>query len=929
MICFIKTLAEECSSAIERSSAITGVRQALALEMDLVINVFKHVLSNETDPAVLSECMAASAEWMDSVVIESVLPTHSDLVDLLYRLAPTSPAIYASVCDALTEIFNCGHCGLEANKRTQSMLLHQLSLLAGLQSSFYAALELHCAKVEVVEDEDLRGQCGAMERIVEELVTHPDHAEASGTLSFFEMLMKFFTTSGCYLLHEECSAQLMEAWFSYQSALLDLTSVSPEATTITTACSGVKLAYQIYDRFLQALFDKISYPNEKNWQELIENELWHAYRQDVLDAFLASLNHPERRGWLLESFNFLVSLSDRWKFTPSTWNLHPFVHTCYRLARRLPDPGDLAGVSEIESRLLAYTLFCLRIDGPKGYADNPSAVSTLPPDILLWLFLISSALNAVSEFLQNTTHLTRNDAETLLSTLTDAGVRLTAVSKWRQPMCSLLRRRMFYCVGRLFTFVSEATSVTQFAQIYLLPLVTEAEGTTLDKTGLAAQLEELAQAKKYFQPTVEKSSWATMWSEEINNRAFGCSSSQLFKLLTTLCAFGEFFRGVGEVAASTSLGSSFYTETCLRSTRQPHARALVRSLALRIFKLLEHLAACNQTILTEMSEMITWLCDVALSAAICQTDKQDFPPVEPEADGKVKGEASSNLELIVALHDFVCTSGLSREENIADCLPLCWLLFERMVSAGVCPCSHQSQAITFAGQAVNAIICRISNYLLTRGVEQSQQFYLLAPLRLASMMHELTGDLQRFAVFLAKLISWKLPACTFHPRLVDETPFLSAASPEDTKLAVVALAFTCLCLPEAEPFKAGSQLTTSLLPDLRKREDPILFTNLNASLLAFLLRVPSQSRRQYQVASLFAKLASHCVKQQTAALRVVLGLTPLPPVGVDREIINEIAAVTNTKLTNVDRADLVSTLTKVGTPCRLLSRALDRFLCRC
>ncbi|KAL7063157.1 hypothetical protein AAHC03_0797 [Spirometra sp. Aus1] len=271
LVYFTKTLAEECTSAIERSPAITGVKQALTQEMDLVISIFKHVLSNETDPTVLSECIAASAEWMDSVLTESVLLTRSDLVDLLYRLAPTSPVIYTSVCDALTKILNCGHCGLEANKRTQSMLLHQLSLLTSLQPSFCLALELHCAGVQAVDDEDLRGQYGAviqstasllealadlqMERIVEELVTHPDRAGVVGTLTFFEMLTKFFTTTGCYLLQEECSAQLMEAWFSYQSALLDL--VSSSDSTITTTCRGVKLAYQIYDRFLQALFGKV------------------------------------------------------------------------------------------------------------------------------------------------------------------------------------------------------------------------------------------------------------------------------------------------------------------------------------------------------------------------------------------------------------------------------------------------------------------------------------------------------------------------------------------------------------------------------------------------------------------------------------------------------------------------------------------------
>uniref|UniRef100_A0A0X3PXG1 Uncharacterized protein n=1 Tax=Schistocephalus solidus TaxID=70667 RepID=A0A0X3PXG1_SCHSO len=853
-----------------------------------------------------------------------------------------------------------------------------------------------------------------MERIVEELIAHPDTAEASGTLPFFEMLMKFFTTTGCYLLQEECSAQLMEAWFSYQSALLDLAPVSSDST-ITTACRGADLAYKIYDRFLQALFDKLSYPNEKNWQELFENERWHAYRQDILDAFLASLNHPERRNWLLESYSSLVSLSARWKFTPSAWNtlesrlfvfgglseelnhradriaqspytpgddlfalpavspevslctiaraviqtvahlsaslttsnfpyhqsgfllvhiaglgflsqLHPFVRTCYRLARRLPDPGDLAGTSEIESRLLSYALFCLRVEGPEGYADNSSAVSTLPPDILLWLLLISSALSVVTEFLQNTTHLTRSDAEGLLSTLTDAGINLAAVSNWCQPMCSLLRRRMFYCVGRLFTFVSEATSVTQFAQIYLLPLLTEAEGAHIDKVDASTQLAEIARAKKYFQPTVEKSNWTT-WSEEINYRTFGCSLIQLFKLFTTLCSFGEFFRGVGEVT-DTSLGSSYYTEACLHSTYQPHARLLVRSLVLRIFKLLERLAVCDPTILTEMSEMITWLCEVALSAALYPTDKLNSSPVEPGADGKEgEEEASSKLELITALHDFACASGLSREESIADCLPLCWLLFEHMASAGACPCSHQSQVITFGSQVVNAITSRVSNYLLTRGIEQSQQFYLLAPLRLASMMHELIGDLQKFAVFLAKLVSWRPSACNFHSAPADQTSFLPAVT-KDTTLAIAALAFTCLCLPEAEPFKAGCLLTTSILPRLRE-EDFIIYINLNASLLAFLLRVPSQSRRQHQVAGIFAQLANHCVKQQTAALRVVLGLAPLPPVGADREIINEIAAATDIRLTSVDRADLVSALTKVGSPCRLLSRALGRFLCKC
>ncbi|BHF60128.1 Importin-13 [Sparganum proliferum] len=794
LVYFTKTLAEECSSAIERSPAITGVRQALTREMDLVIGIFKHVLSNETDPTVLSECIAASAEWMDSVLTESVLLTRSDLVDLLYRLAPTSPVIYTSVCDALTKIFNCGHCGLEANKRTQSMLLHQLSLLTSLQPSFCLALEFHCAGVQAVDEEDPRGQYGAviqstasllealadlqMERIVEELVAHPERAGVVGTLTFFEMLTKFFTTPGCYLLQEEYSAQLMEAWFSYQSALLDL--VSSSDSTITTTCRGVNLAYQIYGRFLQALFGKISYPSVENWQELIENDRWHAYRQDVLDAFLASLNHPERRDWLLESYNSLVSLSDRWIFTPSEWNaleshlfvlgglseelnhyadrtaqlscspgddfsaltatspevplcaiagtviqtvthlassfsasncpydqpgfllvhiaglsflsqLHPLVRTCYRLARRLPDPGHIAGMSEVESRLLSYPLFCLRVEGPKGHAETSSAVSTLSPDILLWLLLIASALSAISEFLQNTTHLTRNDAEALLSTLTDAGVRLAAISNWCQPVCSLLRRRMFYCVGRLFTFISEPTSVTQFAQIYLLPVLTEAEGARIGK-GASARLEEITQAKKYLQPAEGKLDWTTAWSKEVNHQTFGGSSTQLFELLITLCSFGEFFRGVGEVT-DVSLGSAFYTEECLHSTYQPHARTLVRSLALRIFKLLERLTADDHTVLTEMSEMITWLCKVALLAAFRPNDKHDSLPAESSADEE---EVSSNVELITALHDFVCASCLSREESIADCLPLCWLLFEHLASAGGCLCSHHSQTITFA-----------------------------------------------------------------------------------------------------------------------------------------------------------------------------------------------------------------------------------------
>ncbi|KAL7063160.1 hypothetical protein AAHC03_0798 [Spirometra sp. Aus1] len=722
------------------------------------------------------------------------------------------------------------------------------------------------------------------------------------------------------------------------------------------------------------------------------------------------MNHPERRDWLLESYNSLVCLSDQWNFTPSEWNaleshlfvlgglseelnhyadrtaqlscspgadfsavaaaspevplcaiadtvvqtvthlassfsasncpydqpcfllvhiaglsffsqLHPLVRTCYRLARRLPDPGHTAGMSEIESRLLSYPLFCLQVEGPKGHADTPSAISTLSPDILLWMLLIASALSAISEFLQNTTHLTRNDAEALLSTLTDTGVRLAAFFNWCQPVCSLLRRRMFYCVGRLFTFISEPTSVTQFAQIYLLPLLTEAEGARIDK-GAAARLEETTQAKKYLQPAEGKLDWMTAWSM-VNPRAFGGSSTQLLEILTTLCFFGEFFRGVGEVT-DVNEGFPLYAEECLHSTYQPHARTLVQSLALRIFKLLERLTADDHTILTEMSEMITWLCKVALSAAFRPTDKHDSLPIESSADEE---EVSSNVELITALHDFVCASCLSREESIADCLPLCWLLFEHMTSAGGCPCSHHSQAITFGNQIVNAITSRISNYLLNRGVEQGRQFYLLAPLRLASMMHELTGDLQKFAVFLTKIVSWRPTVCKYHSRQAVETSFFSAAT-KDTTLSIAALAFACLCLPESEPFKAGCQLTASILPRLQE-EDLILLVNLDASLLAFLLRVPSQNKRQNQVANLFVQLASHCVKQQTAALRVVLGLAPLPPVGADHEIINEIAAATYTRLTETDRADLVSALTKVGTSCRLQSRALGRFLCKC